>query len=263
MVVAHSGAHDPTVRLSKVAGVRVEHSVRRLFAGAARNLGARDADETWLAFVDSDVIVPADWLCHVLGRISREPGPAIVFSGVDHASDAGYWAKCLWWLEFGSIHPYLPERANDGGASAAMIVSRQTFQDLSGFDETLFNAQDSDLFLRLEKAGGRVIFLPRPEVLHRFKQGMRHCLRRAGQLGTHSARVRKLHDVARGSIVMRFPVLSPLLAPARLLLIYRRALASPAAPKASLLLHTPGIFLALAAWNWRFCQEMFSADATD
>lgn len=257
IIVAHSGDSDPTQLFSGEKKVNVIHSDERMFAGAARNLGARDRAEEWLAFVDSDVIVPVDWLERMVHLVSSEKGSAICFSGVGRDENTGYWANCLWWLEFGSIHPYLPERINDGGASAAMIVGRSTFRNLGGFDETWFNAQDTELFLRLENDGGKVIFAPNPSVRHRFKQGIRHCLRRAGQLGTHSARLRKRRHISRGAAVIRWPILSIFLAPARFSLISWRVFSSKGSPKCSFLLHSAGILVALFVWNLRFTQELF------
>lgn len=258
VVVSHSGLCNPENEIAAAhPEVRVLHSDNRRLPGAARNAGAAIARGDWLCFVDSDVLVPAHWVESLLRAVAgTEPNTAIC-SAVACGSDAGYWASCLWWIEFGSVHPYLPRQKVESGATAGMLIGRRRFDELKGFREDLYVGEDSEFFSRHIADGGSLIFQPYPPILHMFREGPRHCLRRLSELGLYSASFRKDHSQARGAYAVKWPILSLGLWIARVYLIYARALRSSASPKWNLFLHTPGIIAGLLVWNWHFTKEAF------
>lgn len=255
VVVFHTGHGDPRDRLAPDPRLAVHHQDARLLPGGARNAGAAAAGGAdWLAFVDSDVIVPPDWLGAQLAE--ARPGQATT-SALVPAEGTGWWARCLWWVEFGSIHPYLPPRRNDGGASAALVVARADFERLEGFDAGMTASEDSDFFERFAAAGGTLLFRPRPAAAHRFREGAGHALSRARTLGRHSARHRRRNPHRPGAAAVRRPVLSLGLWLARLGLMTRRVAVHPGAPRGDFLRHLPGILACLLAWNAGFSAEAF------
>ncbi|NED69084.1 glycosyltransferase, partial [Streptomyces sp. SID10244] len=155
---------------------------------AARNAGAAAATTDFVAFLDSDVVPPADWLTMLLGHFS-DPAVAIVAPRIVGLSrddcdvslseryENGYSSLDMGPDECsvvpGSRVPYVP--------SAAMLVRRSAFQS---FDESMRVAEDVDLCWRTHKAGWRVRYDPVSQVCHDHRTGMRSVLDRRRYYGT-------------------------------------------------------------------------------
>lgn len=118
---------------------------------SARNIGWRASQSEWIAFLDDDVRVEADWLERAAGDIAE----------LD-ASDAG---------SQGLVHVPLPEdraptdwERNVSGLqtsawiTADMIYRRPVLEEIGGFDERFRRAyrEDSDLALRVLAAGWNI-----------------------------------------------------------------------------------------------------------
>jgi glycosyltransferase involved in cell wall biosynthesis len=133
------------------AGVRCLRSGGRGPA-AARNTGWRAVDAAWVAFLDDDVLPPADWV----EQLRRDLA----------ACDAGVGASQ------GGIRVPLPadrrptdwERGTAGletavWATADMAYRRRALEQVGGFDERFPRAyrEDADLGLRVSTAGWRIV----------------------------------------------------------------------------------------------------------
>ena len=94
IVIAHSGAVDPTARFASNARVTVLHSSDRLFAGAAGIRGMAIADTEWLAFVDEDVVPAEDWYASIRRSLEKETTDCIVGS-IGYQTKGGYWDVAL------------------------------------------------------------------------------------------------------------------------------------------------------------------------
>ena len=118
---------------------------------AARNTGWRATDAAWVAFLDDDVVPPADWVA----LLERDLA----------ACDADVGASQ------GRIRVPLPadrrptdwERSTAGletavWATADMAYRRTALEDVGGFDERFPRAyrEDADLGLRVTQAGWRI-----------------------------------------------------------------------------------------------------------
>lgn len=259
-LVAHSGPADPTERLAALApAVTVLHSPERWYAGAARNAGAAALEADWFAFVDSDVVVANGWWTTLLQAIEAAGPDEAIIGSLSAAEESDYWARVLWWIEFGSIQPSRPAHFMATGPSANMAVSAPLFERLGGFDETLFNGQDGDFFARLGEAGGRLAFIPGVAAAHVFVPGRAHALRRLATLGRFAARIRLAHPIIPGAAAARQPWLAPVLWPARIAQMGSRVLRARSGHRldalGSFLWHLPGIAVGLAAWTASFMGE--------
>ena len=253
IIVVHSGDGDPSGDLPPAMNgvpVRVVHVDGRLFAGAARNRGAALAQSTWLAFVDSDVLPAGGWLA-ALAAASRDDPDACYIGAIDFARSGGYWGLCLWTIEFGSVHSYMPARIFENGPSANMFLSKQAFADAGGFPDAFQVAEDAMLQSRLRAAGLKIRFLPGARVGHYNIGGLRHTLRHIARLGVGGAEVRG-RDAMRGSLAVRGPVLAVGLWLARFALIWLRTVRWAPRLVPRLLVLTPGILLCLWFWNAGF-----------
>lgn len=247
VIVSHSSVPDPSAFLSEAdPRVRVLHQDERLWAGSARNRGARLATTEWIAFVDSDVMPACQWLETLFQQVSIDDRTFAVGS-VGYASPGGYWGLCNWACEFSEQFPWLATRTQHGGASCNMIVSSSDFRAAGGFPTNLKCGEDTALFYRLRELGRRQVFASSARVDHHNLSGLARYMNHQYELGYHSAVVRQYFPL-KGQLATRHAALALLLWVPRLMLVsYRLAAGGPAWWLRGIGL-MPGILL--GTWSW-------------
>lgn len=163
---------------------------------AARNLGAAQAGESHLLFLDSDC-VPAD--AHLLEHHLAVLEDGAVSIGSVEGADDGFWHA----YQAASAQRRNLAARRDGfalyGASGNFMISRDAFISLGGFDEAYqgYGFEDRDLFLRLEAKGVRVMWAARARVIHRDTLHLRMICRKMAEAGAQpAARFRVHHPLA-------------------------------------------------------------------
>lgn len=162
-------AADPAIRL-------IENLENRGFA-AAVNQGARAATGRWLALLNPDAFADPDWLARLMAAAAANPGvrsftsrqlmaddPSILDGLGDVMSLAGYPFR-------GGYTHKDPGSIAAGwvfsGCGGAMMVERQLFLGVGGFDERLFcYCEDVDLGYRLRLIGEPTLLVPDAVVRH-------------------------------------------------------------------------------------------------
>lgn len=261
IIVSHSGPGDPASLIPPRGRVPIVllHSPVPLSSGAARNAGASVAQGRWLAFVDDDVIPARQWSRELTQAVMRRREACHV-GGIGVDVTGGYWGMCLWFAEFGSVHPYMPERPIEGGASANMFLSRALYEKVGGFSAELTRSVDVEFLARCRGVGAATIFVPDVVVSHRNIGGFAHCLRHAYRLGAGSAKVRRITPL-RGELAVRWPLLAPFLAPARLaMILYRIARWGRGVRRWGALCY-PGLVVTITAWTLAFFLQAVGSDA--
>lgn len=128
---------------------------------AARNVGVRAAETTWIAFTDADVRIPAEWfhagVTATVAAVDVLEGPVIPRGGATR----GLVRHSAW---------------SDGCrryVTANLWVRRDLVLAVGGFDEEYPAPwrEDTDLGLRLEDAGATVVTVPSLRVLHPYYRG--------------------------------------------------------------------------------------------
>ncbi len=150
LVLVDGGSVDGSVELATAMGVRVVHAPRGV--SVQRNRGAAETTAPVLAFVDSDCVVPTDWLSRGLRMIEHQ-GAALA-GGPIRSPEGSSWTARAW-----DIHHEVRRRrlvANTEErfrliATANLFIRRDVFERVGGFDESLVSSEDS--FLCAEVAG--------------------------------------------------------------------------------------------------------------
>jgi hypothetical protein len=151
-----------------------------LTPGGNRNRGAEGAETEWICFLDGDIELEEGFLTRALAVVEREPRVA----GFAGRLDERHWkgggvvggAADLYHVGAGGEIKIL---------GAAWICRRDAFEEIGGFDAALPAEEDSEISIRLRRAGWRLWTesevmgwhdcAPRPslaELVRRWKSGL-------------------------------------------------------------------------------------------
>jgi glycosyltransferase involved in cell wall biosynthesis len=194
-LIVVDGAHDDaTSRLAAATGAR--HVVQSGGAYASRNAGAELARGGVLAFTDSDVIVPPDWLADIDALFRDEAcqavtGPSSSLSDTPlarwiQAVDDGRWER----LRGTNDHAVIDTRN---------FAIRREILERVPFDASFRQAGDLDLGLRLHQSGVQVRIVEGLRVAHHHPDSLRALVAREIRRGRGLARLDHKHGIARPS----------------------------------------------------------------
>lgn len=175
--VAHIVDDASTDETAAIAAAYADRDSRfrllRVSAGGvcgASNHGASMATTPWLAFLHSDDLYREDFLAESLEAASRAPMPSrtIVYAQCQHLAADG---------RFGRVER--PPRDDHQRYlctacifyTCAVIVAREIFVEIGGYDEGLRTAEDWDLYVRLFAAGAQAVGVERPLAVYRLRPG--------------------------------------------------------------------------------------------
>ena len=146
------------------------------------NIGARHAKGEYLLFLNDDIeIIDGNWLHELIKQAQRKavgavgallyyPGGAIQHAGillVDHGGGCAHLFHRM--MPNSGIYQRLDETVREVSAvtGACLMLARNKFEELDGFDEELAVAgNDVDLCLRLLQSGYRNIWTPKCRLVH-------------------------------------------------------------------------------------------------
>ena len=175
IIVVDDASTDRTAAIAGNAGARVTSINRRQIA-AARNAGSRAANGNILFFVDADTQINEK---HVSGAIAAlEQGCSGGGAQVDVAGRIPMWSRISLRI-FCALYFGL-----NLGAGAFLFTSRENFDEVGGFDETLFIGEEVYFSVALRKLG-RFEILSEPVLT----SGRKLRLYSAGEILKHSLRV--------------------------------------------------------------------------
>jgi GT2 family glycosyltransferase len=180
-----NGSRDGSAEMlqARFPEVHVLRNERNEGFAAPNNAAARRAGGEILALVNNDMHVDPLWLREGLVPLLEDPKTAAVGSRILSwdGSEVDFAGGTLGYCGF-PVHPDLgrppgelppsdpadPCPAALFGCGGALLVRRDVFLDLGGFDEDFFAVlEDVDLGWRLNLAGWRVRLAPRSVVYHR------------------------------------------------------------------------------------------------
>lgn len=183
---------DPRIRLMPSG---------RVGPGAKRDMGAREAKGEILVFLDDDSY-PESNLLEVAEHHFADLGVvAIGGPGITPPHDS-FWqrvsgAMFLSRLSGGAPERYVPigrVREIDDWPSVNLMVRKQDFLAVGGFDTPFWPGEDTKLCLMLVKTGKRILYVPDLVVWHHRREGLGRHLKQVGAYGLH-----------RGFFVKKYP----------------------------------------------------------
>jgi len=138
-------------------------------ACGARNLGASLATGDYLVFLDGDdAFLP--WALDVYDRIVQAKNPKMIlgtmwwFEGALSAVPPGDTPQEITMVDYSD---YLRRDRSFGNSASALVIARESFEDVHGWQRDFFPLEDQDLALRLGVAGRTIQILAPSTVLHR------------------------------------------------------------------------------------------------
>jgi GT2 family glycosyltransferase len=188
--IVDNGGEPVPGEVERGVDVRLLSAGRNLGYGAACNLGARGSEREWLLFLNNDVEIGAGTLDAMAAVLARERDVAAVGPRLSDAEGnptrsigrAPSPRRVLFEnLFLPRLFPGIPffhghhtvllshRRARDVETmlGAIVLVRRADFEKIGGFSEDFFfYAEESDLFERLRRAGGKVRFEPAAGAVH-------------------------------------------------------------------------------------------------
>lgn len=184
VIVVANGDFDPeVVKVAKLAGARVITESRRGL-NRARNIGARAASGSIVAFLDDDGLPDSRWLS-AIRREFRDPAVVAVTGKVRPPQTPDADANLIAFLNlsfFGGDQRMEIDRNSSRwfeivhfggvGVGANMAFRRSLFDSWKGFDERigagtlLHGGEEGTAFSELVRLGHRIVYTPDALVLH-------------------------------------------------------------------------------------------------
>jgi glycosyltransferase involved in cell wall biosynthesis len=161
IIVVDNNSQDETEKVAAAFGVRVFHETEHNIS-TVRNSGAQNAHGDVLVFVDADTLIPDTLFKKIAGAM----GDVKCFGGavaVEYADFRRKWMKfyLLGWRFWGTVL--------NMKQGAAQFCRKSAFEELKGYDETVFMGEDVEFYWRLSRFArlnsGYLYFVDDPKVV--------------------------------------------------------------------------------------------------
>ncbi len=151
IIVIDNGSTDRTAEIARNLGARV-YSIKNVTISRLRNYGALNAKGSIIAFVDADCIVSKDWLKNALKELEDE---SVGATGSNYQiSGQSTWVTKAWELNMKELKNRCE---TDWIQSGNLIIKKDIFNLVGGFDEDLSVCEDSDICYRIQDKGYKII----------------------------------------------------------------------------------------------------------
>jgi GT2 family glycosyltransferase len=180
ILLANSGSTDDTLQLAATFPAKVL-PLKNIGYGAAINAAAGQTSADWLLLCNPDLIFPEDFATEFLNPMMDNPpqNAGCIAPGLVNEDDTGQLSvghfptirgliadqfRPAWRRKY--IYPD-PTGFYDWATGACLLIRRQHFQSIGGFDERFFlYSEEVDLQRRLAEKGLRTYFQQDAAVMH-------------------------------------------------------------------------------------------------
>lgn len=169
--IVDNGADDGLRDWAEAQGHRIIVPGKNLGFGSACNLGAKDAETPYLLFLNPDARIEKGALDVLLAAAGSAP-LAVAFGPqfIQHKNDV-YKVRPSKVLKRSIFAPRWTQPTEPTEVpslnGAAMLVRRDSFEKINGFDDEIFlYFEDDDISLRLAKECGPLLYIPEAKFFH-------------------------------------------------------------------------------------------------
>ncbi len=163
------GAAEPGDR----ATPRIVPAAGEASASHARNVGAAAVGNDWILFLDSDVVAPPDLLERFFDQTIADRTGAVTgdIAGIPDTRTLA--------ARYGTARNFLGQRSHVNNplrpraSSANLLVRRAAFEQVGGYTEGIWAAEDTDFTWRLQAAGWALGFNDQAVVRHAYRTSLR------------------------------------------------------------------------------------------
>lgn len=152
IIVVDGGSSDRTVDISRKHANRVVFPDKRGI-GRARNFGARHASGDILTFLDADVRVPDNFFDSLYRHFTMNNLAGANCKVMPHAEAGPSMFEKVFYTLWHNTRRFFYNIKPCGTGDNGIIVSRDVFEKVDGFDETLDAIEDLDFVFRASRHG--------------------------------------------------------------------------------------------------------------
>jgi glycosyltransferase involved in cell wall biosynthesis len=146
IVVVDTGSTDDTLAVAARLGIRAIH-IPGVTVACARNWGAQNTHGDALAFVDADCELPSEWLVYGLEHLQRS-GVVAMGTSLRPPPASATWVERHWHrVAYAALHE--PFESVRWLPTSNLLVWRDAFNAVDGFNEALVTCEDCDFGYRL------------------------------------------------------------------------------------------------------------------
>jgi GT2 family glycosyltransferase len=165
-----------------LGGARILESDVNLGFAAGNNRAVRDARGELLVFLNDDTEIREGWLEALVTTAENRPDAGAVGSRIVYPDGRLQEAGSIVWSDGSTrgvgrglaaeVRRYEYLREVDYVSACSLLVRRELFEQIGGFDERFYPAynEDVDLCLGIKARGRRVLYQPRSVVVHHESQ---------------------------------------------------------------------------------------------
>lgn len=145
IIVADVGSKDNTIKLAQNQGAKL---TKGGLPSYGRNQGAKIAEAKLLLFLDADVVLPENFFNIVLGEFKKRKLALAAFQLIPLESKiARVFFNIFYNFPIILLEKILPH------AATGILIKKELFFELNGFNESIKLAEDHDLARRAKKIG--------------------------------------------------------------------------------------------------------------
>jgi glycosyltransferase involved in cell wall biosynthesis len=182
LIIADDGSVDKTKSVVKEYQRKLSFEVRfysqkNQGPGTARNMGAKKAKGDFFIFIDSDCMVPSDWLKNIDAGLMRQNADAfggrdsfhedfpVLLKAINYSMTSFLTTGGLRGSRGKKLAKFYPRSFNMG-------LSKQTFHKIGGFG-SLRHGQDIEFSHRLIKSGAKIVYIDNAIVFHKRRTSIK------------------------------------------------------------------------------------------
>lgn len=164
-----------------------------------RDMALDHAKGELLAFIDDDAFPRHDWLNNAVrhfsdNKVAAVGGPAVT------PENSSFWQKVSGSVFLSKMSGGYPERYWPSGGihnvddwpSVNIIIRKDVFKTVGGFDSEFWPGEDTKLCLDIVKLGKEIVYDPEVYVWHHRRASLIHHLKQIGSYGLHRGHFAKI-----------------------------------------------------------------------